>query len=108
MVSGPGPLPRDQLVLEYHRLPGAATEHPGPPRRWAGVRPHPERDRDYGARLAGRHGELPGRRRCGRGPERTPAIRRAEDYRPAGIESTGVRSPGRADSRTEMVTASAL
>ena len=44
----PGALPRADVVLELHRLPGPPAQHPLPPgRRKAPVRAHAERHRDH-------------------------------------------------------------
>ena len=76
LVPGPAALPGDHLLLEHHRLPGPAAQHPVPPRRQAGVPAHPQRHRGDRAGAAVDHGELPGRARHGRRPRGAARVRR--------------------------------
>ena len=74
----PGPLPRVDIVLEHHRLPGAAIEH-SRPRRWPHASAaHAQRDRRRGRahdRCAAR--ERPARRRQRRAAAGAARLRRA-------------------------------
>ena len=81
-----GTLPRADLDLEHHRLPGAATRHPLPPEHESTQPPGPRRDaqRDRGRGRADDHraaGERPAGRRL------DPAAGRAGGVR-------GTRGPG--------------
>ena len=65
-LPGPGPLPRADVVLEHHRLPGAPPARPLPARRrrLAAAGPHAQRHGGRGRAHADRdHGEPPDRRR---------------------------------------------
>ncbi len=78
-LPGAGALPRDQLVLELHRLPGPPQQHPLPPRgrREAGARAHPQRLGTRGRPHAARGpGELPARRRRRDDSRRAAAVHR--------------------------------
>ena len=79
-------VPGDHLLLEHHRLPGAAAEHPVPARGQPGVRAHAERDRGHRQGAAFDHGELPGRRRHGRGARGAAPVRRPGHDRRGGAE----------------------
>ena len=68
-LPGPGALPRGHLLLQLHRLPGAAPELPLPHREGAALRAHAQRHRRRRRPHDHRHhGELPARRRQHRGP----------------------------------------
>ena len=86
LVPDPGAVPGDHLLLEHHRLPGAAAEHPVPPRRQPGVRAHAQRHRRDRPRAALDHGELPGRGRHGGRPRGAAALRRPGHARRAALE----------------------
>ncbi len=75
VVPGPAALPGDHLLLEHHRLPGPAAEHPVPPRGQAALRAHPQRHRRDGPVAAVDHGELPGRAGRGGRPGGAPELR---------------------------------
>ena len=88
-LPGPGALPRADVLLEHHRLPGAPPARPLPAgrRRLAASGPHPERDGGGGrAHAASRSWRttrrptavLPCRRRWLRFGAPAPELRRAE------------------------------
>ena len=67
-----GALPRDHVLLEHDRLPGAAARHPLPRRGRPAAGAHAERDDGHRPRAARDPGELPGR-----GAGRAARVRRA-------------------------------
>ncbi len=76
LVPEPGPVPRDGVDLQHHRLPGPAPRHALPRRARAGARAHAQRHRRRRPNGARRPGELPGR-----GARRAPLVRRAGPHR---------------------------